>query len=229
MKPTTLAAIGLFILLTGQAPAQATPDLYAWMFNIDGIVTEYINEYDTSGMPVDASLDPDDLGVFTYTESIAGAHSLIGFWDYEMDETANTFFNELGAVQGSPAPGQSWQIGSIDNYDPGNIWDNVWDGSLNNTNTIPVEGDVSWAMGWEYFLNPGETAVIRMTVSAVLPEADFFLLHMDNDTGERIYLSGDFSLQAVPEPQSMVLLGLGMLLLARGASSRLRRNHGNGK
>lgn len=220
--------LGMLIFFMAVSPAYATPDLYSWMFNIDGVVTEYVNEYDTSGMPVNAALGPNDLGIFTYRVATQGAHSFIGYFDYEFDEAQNTFFNERGSVSGSPGAGMSWQIDTIDNLAAGNIFDNVYDNTLNNSNMIPDEGDVSWAMGWDYFLEANQAAVIHLVVSAVMPDAGFFLTHTDNDTGESIYFSGILDIQPVPEPQSLALLGLGcvMLFLARGMSSRFQNRKG---
>ncbi len=221
---TKLMIIGIVLVLLNSFPAYASPDLYSWMFNIDGTVTEYVDPYDTGGMPVDAALGINDLGTYTYTETLQGAHMFIGHFDYEFDEAVNTFFNERGAATGSVGSGQAWQIDSIDNYDPGNIFDNVYDNTLNNSNNIPVEGDVSWAMGWDYFLEANYTAVIQLIIGDVIPDSGFYMTHTDNATGERIYFSGSLDIQPVPEPQSLALLGLGclMLLLAKGISRKIR-------
>lgn len=221
---TRFTALWIMLALLGAPAAHSSTDLYSWMFNIDGSVTEYADPYSTGGMPVDAALGNGDLGVFTYTETLQGAHNFIGYFDYEFDEPINTFFNERGTASGSVGAGQSWQIDSIDNYEPGNIFDNFHDNALNNSNNVAVEGDVSWALGWDYFLEENQMAVIRLVVGAVIPDAEFFLTHIDNATGERIYFSGDLDIQPIPEPQTMALLGLGclMLFMSRSISKNFR-------
>ncbi len=223
--------IGIVLVLMSSSQAYASPDLYSWMFNIDGAVIEYVDPYDTGGMPVSTALGSNDLGTYTYTETEQGGHIFISYFDYEFDEAINTFFNERGSVSGSVASGQSWQIDSIDNYDPGNIYDNVYDNALNNSNNIPVEGDVSWAMGWDYFLEANQTAVIQLLVGDIIPDSGLFLTQIDNATGERIYFSGSLEIRPVPEPQSFALLGLGclMFLLAKGISIKFRAGCPSGK
>jgi len=50
------------------------------------------------------------LGAITATVGGAGTYNLIAYFDHEIDETDNTFFNEYGSETGALAIGQSYEI-----------------------------------------------------------------------------------------------------------------------
>lgn len=208
--PIIFFTVTVIFLSLSVSSAFATPDLYGWMFNIDGPVTEYGDEYDTSGMPVDGTLGADDFGTLTWSTSTGGTHNFIAYFDYEITEVGNTWLNEHGAATGALATGQTWQIDDPNNYGAGNIYDNLYDNTLSNTNSISPAGDVAWAMGWDFDLAAGETAVITMILGDSIPVSGFYLSQTDNDTNESIYFSGSMNIQPIPEPATMLLLGTGL-------------------
>lgn len=193
-----------------------------WVFNIDGSILEY---FSSDPLPTTGTLN-DGLGTLSLEITGAGAHNIIGFFDFEVDQNSNTFYNEYGLVTGSPAAGQSWEID-----EPGWIFGdivepNVYDGLLDNTNAVPIgsESDVSFAIGWNFSLLPDDVAVINYTFTDLLPTAEFFLTQGDPNSGSEFYFCSGLSIQTsggppgptpspVPEPGTAILLLTGVLLL----------------
>ena len=156
--------------------AQAVPvpvlELFDYGFNIDGTVS-----VPTPGDPVPGEVDLssfDDftgLGTIEATITGAGAHTFDAFFDHDIDEAINTFFNEYGtATAGAAASGQSCEIDEPE-FVFGDIFTNFENSALDNFNNVPVgsEDDVSMAMGWDFTLGIGETALITLSLSETEP------------------------------------------------------------
>lgn len=227
MKRVFHALLLFMITALFYSTASATPVLYDWAFNIDGTITTAPADYDTSGMPVAGALGTNDLGTLTYTTSVAGAHSFLAFFDYEIDEATTTFFNEYGATFNSPEATQSWEIDEP-GYVFGDIYDNFENNTLDNTNAITsaAPDDVSWAMGWDFNLAAGEKATISLVFTDLAPLSPFVLKQTDDVTGESIYFYSTLEIRGdgvIPEPGTFLLLGTGLLgLTAVGRRKRSR-------
>ena len=102
-----LTTLVLFFAMSTSADAAIF--LVDYGFNIDGAVS-----VPTLGDPLPAAIDIsafDDLGGLGTIEVIiggAGAHSFDSFFDHEIDEPANSYFNEVGTSVGAATAGQSW-------------------------------------------------------------------------------------------------------------------------
>jgi hypothetical protein len=212
-----IAAIGTAFLISS---ADATTiDLYEYALNIDGD-TYFPFMGDALPASVDATGfdETSGLGDIVITLPSAGAHQVLAFFDHEIDETTNTFFNESGEAVGSAASGQSWEIDEP-GYIFGDIYDNFLMASLDGTNGVPAgwEDDVSMAMGWDFSLFSGQIATITFSLGTMVPDADFYLIHSDPDSlfasesAQSIYLSSRLAI--VPEPGTLWLLGSGLLLM----------------
>ncbi|NWG13788.1 MAG: PEP-CTERM sorting domain-containing protein [Acidobacteria bacterium] len=164
------------------------------------------------------------LGIITITLSTAGPNTVLAFFDHEIDEETNTFFNEYGSTSGTPAAGQSWEIDEP-GYVFGNIYANFLAGALDNSNGVPAGSpdDVSMAIGWLFSLNAGEMAVINFIASRDEPVSGFYLQHTDPDSNTSIYLYSNIAISpvGVPEPGMLLLLALG--LSATGAAGAFRK------
>jgi hypothetical protein len=143
--------------------------LYGYSVNVDGTVTDILADpWTPSPVPVgvDVSLFDSVSGLGSITAEITGAgdHTFDAFFDHEIVETVNTFFNESGAANnlGDLAFGQSWEIDEP-GWVFGDIYDNFANSALDGTNNVLAgsEDDVSMAMGWDFTLTDGESAIIQ--------------------------------------------------------------------
>ena len=191
-KLLTLSAAALLGLSSLSAQAVPTLSLNSYSFNIDGGIT-----YDSAPPPTPTSvvdmINFDGvLGTISATITGVGSHSFYAYFDHNF---GNDFTNETGVTKfgATAALGQSWDI---------------------NGTTLPE--DVSMAMGWDFDLLAGEAAEISLVLSTEKPDADFFLKQINwgglsgNNPWEngKLYLSG--TLDTVPEPSMLLLLGVGL-------------------
>ncbi len=207
-----LCAFAAIAVSAGSASAAGVSiDLFHWTFNVDGRI------YDSfaglalplgtfSGTP--AATGPQ--GTIAVTVTGAGTHKVSGFYDYEMEilnsSGGNGFTDETGTAVGTPATGQSWELGNpcISNPKPAscsttNIYSQFTAQSLDNTNHLarPVD-DVSAALGWTFSLTAGQTATITFTVASGAPPAGFYLIHSDPISGTNLYDSSSLSVSTAP-------------------------------
>jgi len=205
-------------------------DLFDWAFNVNGTI--YSKSGDNNILPSsfdDSRFDwSTGLGTLSinYNPGTVGDQLFLAFFDQEISEKSNTFFNEYGIVNGLPDDGNLlWEIDEP-GYVYGDIYDNLINGAFDNTNSFldGMRDDVSWGMGWNFNLEEGEYATIDLILSEEAPEEGFFLTMIDPDSGERIYFSTRIRIEGgvtpLPEPGtfSMVLMGttfLGFYALRR--------------
>lgn len=211
-----------FAFLFSATPVTALElSLEDWIFNIDGSVSEAFNG---DALPAQGNLV---AGLGTYSLSVAGAgnHNVIGFFDFEMYEDTNTFFNESASIFGAAAAGQSWEVDEP-GFVFGDIVDNVIAGSLQNHNAVSagLEDDVSFAMGWDFSLLDTQTATIDFVFTDILPTVGFYITQLDPDLGESFYFYSTLTIEgtgvAVPEPSVLSLLMIVGMLLAGKSSVR---------
>ena len=208
-------------LLASPAPA-ATIDLFDYGFNVNGTV--YSNSVAIPGFDASGFDTATGLGTFTLTHNATSAEVFyfVAFLDLEIDEALNTFFNEYGSTANAPAAGESWEIDEP-GYVFGNIYGNFVAGALDNANAVPAAtpDDVSMALGWYLILNAGDIATLTFSTSTTAPGSGFYLVHTDPDSVANVYFSSTETVvpTGVPEPGTLTLFGLGLLLGAR----RLRR------
>ena len=219
MKKQLLLLFFGFFFLSASASA-ATIELFDWAFYVDGIPYEDVNE---NSMPTIGTLSDDGLGTLTWSTSGLGDHTFLAFFDHEIDADTNGYDNEYGMAYGSPVEGQSWEIDEPgwDEDNPGDIYYNLLDGVLDNTNAVPQgsNDDMSWAMGWDFTLNQGQTADVSLELGLTAPSAGFYLSHTDPNSQETLYFSSTLSITGgsasapVPEPGTVFLFSFGIMAL----------------
>jgi len=224
-----LAAFGL----GSTAASAATINLFEYAFNLDTNVYDVTDGTATGTLPLGVNLGGFDvttgLGTINFTTSTDGAHSFLAFFDHEIDEATNTFFNEYGNTSGLPATDQSWEIDEP-GYSIGDIYTNFTNSNLDNSNGVPQDtpDDVSMAMGWDFILAADETATITMTLSTSQPNNGFYLAQYDPDSQASIYFFSNLNIQGggdpVPEPGTMLLMATGLTgLLGTCARRRMKK------
>jgi hypothetical protein len=245
VKQKTLAAV-LILLSVPISQANAVPvSLNEWLVNIDG-TTSFVKPssgpVDPVPTNVDVSLFDTTRGFGTVTFTITGTGSHFGgmYVDQEIGEEVNTFINEFGSTSGMAASGQSWEMDDpfappyeIYNHFLGS--NNSTGSALDNTNNVATANldpanlccDVAMALGWDFILQDGETAIIDYVVSDSLINASpFYLTHSDPTNDQSFYYWSNLSIipVSVPAPGTLLLMGLGFLVLGfqkRRTSDRL--------
>jgi hypothetical protein len=229
-----VAVASLFVFSFFLQSAAAAPiGLFQWVFYLDGTYYDSFEVLGSSALPGNFSITPPATGAqgdLSVTVTGAGVHTFLAFYDYELNETLNTFFNEHASVNGVPPAGLAWEIDEP-GYSFGDIYDHITGPGLplDNTNAVPVglPEDVSVAFKWSLILAAGETATIQVTTSESEPGAGFYITHFDNagpnGTSSKLHYSTSLNIETetVPEPASAMLLlaGLGVF------GAVLRRRH----
>jgi len=118
-KKITFSSILFSVFITAPS-VWASPLLVDWAFNDNGTVFSAADT-STDALPGHFNTDSFDwvtgLGNITLNYDTAGGYSVQAFFDHEIVEGTNTYYNEYGEVHSSPAPGQSWEI---DEHEPVN-------------------------------------------------------------------------------------------------------------
>ena len=222
-----LCGLTLFISLNKHSQAAAI-DLIDYGINIDGTRIFPLTD---DALPNDVDTNDFDkntgLGTINVAISGKGSHFVGAFVDHEIDETINTFFNEIGQAVGVTGVGQSWEIDEP-GFFTGDIVDNFENSSaLNGTlldqkigagvfGTTIFPDDISMAMGWEFSLAGGETANIDFILGQTMLSG-FHLAHNDPDSDTTIYFSSTLDIQGtlqpspIPEPSTIFLAGFGLI------------------
>ncbi len=160
-------------------------------FNVNGNLylsggTPLPSYFDTSGFDFSTGLGTVNIA---YTPGMGGNYYVLAYFDHDIDVAINTAFNEIGLVNGTPVPGQSWQIGDPNQITLPNLFDNFAHNTLDRVNHATSPGDVAMAMGLSFAVLTGQTEQISFTTSSSPPTSRFYLQQNDTASQANIYFS----------------------------------------
>lgn len=227
MRKMALVAVILLMAIGGSSAVAGPVELFEYAFNVNGSFA-HDSTPSVPGTTINtAGFDfATGLGSITinYNPGSTGNKFLIIWLNLDSDSANNTFFNEYGSVNGAPPAGLSWEIDEP-GYLFGDIFDNVQNNTLDGINGVPSNApdDVSVAIGWNFNLTAGQSAVMTLNVGTSRPGGGFFIQQTDPDTPVDVYFSSGLKINGggqppvIPEPSTMALLGggLGACLLLR--------------
>lgn len=197
----------------------------------------------TAGLDLTFSngLDADNIGGVSWSlTNNTGADltnvSLFGFLDADIDEATNTYFNEYGTTADLTLGGGSGDIlaDSFEIDEPGlltgDIIDNLLAGFLDNTNALQpaTADDASLALGFDIgTLLAGQSLIATFDISLTNNNG---LGQVDPDSIFQFWFNGIAEvstvnsppLTPVPEPVSILLIGLGLVSLIITRLTRVR-------
>ena len=224
MKNACFLIAAVLFVLDNPSPASATPILFDWAFNINGVIYESCagdalpESFDDSGFDWDSGLGV--LKIVFETVRTEDFH-VVAFFDHEVDQDTATYYYEYGSANGIESPGQSWEIDEP-GYRHGDIYSNVLSGILDNANSITegIEDDVSMSLGWNFSLSERSSASVDFYVtqdpSFLSNHSGFYLAQIDAISLEALYFYSTLDIQEcvpepapVAEPATMLLFALG--------------------
>lgn len=194
----------------------------------------------TDSIETETNASDEGLGSVVITLAEVGDFFVGMFVDWEIDEALNTFFNEDFGSGGALGAGQSFEVD-----EPGfglayagdiffNFLDGALDGAFLQDLVLGEAGnapeDISLALGWDFSLADGETAVVSFLLSETQPSSGFWLSQSDANSEFRFFFSSTLEIRGdeepepvpVPEPGTLFLLGAA---LVGGLFVRRRESH----
>jgi PEP-CTERM motif-containing protein len=238
MRKSAILVVALFVMCLGIPTAHADDIIQSVLLNING--TTYLSSSYASAPGVVSTLN-NATGVGTITLTFnpgPGSYNVDIFIDPSLSAP---FYNEFGSTTGASVAGQSWEIG--DSYAGTIYGDVLAGGTLPNANNLPggtsnflntcsgpsCNGDFAEAMGFNFTLAANQEEVLTFNSSATAPGSGFYItdthpVDPGNAAAQSLYFNGNAVTQStgvpppppppgVPEPNTLVLAGAGLLCL----------------
>jgi hypothetical protein len=203
MKSQSLCIPYLLLGVMMSRAMASSIDLQEYAFSIDGVVSNPPGRGDPIPSAVGLAAFNTTAGLGSVVGSIhgAGPHSVAFFVDHEIDQSINTFFNEVGSTRGAPPAGLSWEIDEP-GFSFGDIYDHFTAGALDNAVGTTKPDDVSMALSWDFTLAPGESATIQFVLGLTPPTSGFYLEQQDPDSVVSVFFSGSLRIGPTGVPEN---------------------------
>ena len=210
--------------------AAADVALYDMAFYVDGIFYESRSaspSTDPTTMTLPANLNVSGfnlttgLGTLVWTTSTPGYHKFLSFFDHEIDEAINSFFNEtgktLGSLQVPPPSPLFWQIDEP-GYTVGDIYNEFKNATYENENmfgaTILGQEDVSMGIGRDFTLDNNQRAIFTLVLGTTPPPLGVNALwQYDPESDASVFLSESYEVRntsVTPIPGTLILMVSGL-------------------
>jgi len=197
-----------------------------------------LNEFGSAGLTSSFvnNLNANNLGTVSWNVTNTTGANLSNVWfsgflDASIDELTNGFFNEQGSAAGlvigtgsGDAFADSWEIDEP-GFLFGDIYTNLIDNMLDNSLGFSGFDDVALALGFNIgSLLVDETLVATFEISSV---DNGGLYQFDPNSNDGLYLAGAVKKQTneVAEPETLALLGFGLLFMTGWLRNRSSNNH----
>jgi hypothetical protein len=242
---TTVAAFALASAFPARATSQTT--LTELLVNADGSLTD---QFPTTSNPITSPVTVTSgfgasgladylsgLGTLQYTVTSAGTHQFIAFVDDEANYKNGWVLDHSAASGAFTAPGapfsgtgvfgpSSWEIGNPSATGSGSIGDNTVNSTPGHDllddrdDILGRTTDVSFALGFDFTLAPGQVATIDLTLSSA-PVSDFYL--QDWNDGMFVDYSGSVTITSDVPDDEPTWFAMGLALMGLLAVKRFER------
>jgi hypothetical protein len=211
---TKLVLVLSLFAMSGLTPSAFadTMSLYNWGVNVDSALYDKAN---TPPLPSGPGVYiegggfnfTEGLGTLTIVAAGPGTHYVDVYFDHDLNPAQ--YANDQSAAVGTPASGESWEIGTGAEAGGTQLYTDFTNNDYDDTNNAPGPADVATGLEFAFTTTDADPfGVVTVNISEVAPSSGFYLEQFDTYSGtspSEIYISGS-EVNTAPEPASWLLV-----------------------